>query len=57
MFATIKHIWHTQAGHFTTDWIVLAVSVILLTFTVTTTASGGALFSAIFPTASIAATN
>ena len=57
MFETIKHLRHTQAGHITTDWVVLAVSAILLTFTVTTTASSGDLFSAIFPPASIAATN
>jgi len=57
MFATIKHIRHTQAGHITTDWFVLAVSAILLTFTVTTTASSSDLFSAIGPAASIAASN
>jgi len=57
MFAKIKHLRNTQAGNITTDWVVLAASAILLTFTVTTTASSSDLFATIFPPASIAATN
>ena len=46
MLAAIKKIRRTDASSVTTDWVVLAASVLLLTFTVTTNASLGSLFAA-----------
>ena len=63
MLAMIKHIRCSDAGSITSDWVVLAASAILLTFTVTSTASDKFLFGkadvhiASGSTASVSTTN